>query len=234
MTKKRVHICPKRKSAITKTHYSLQCAGNCANWYHKHCTGLTDTEFLAFEKRKTEVKWVCQSCSSGSSSDCSDDENSNNPSNKDILKTINKKFAELEAAVTFNGNIMEDLQNTIKSLAEENKQLKAEQSAMKNKIIIMEKEINSFKSSVEKGERAERRKNIVISGLKGDDDLKTNLKKVLLRLSVTDTEYETLTLPTTDSNKPLIVVKFPSAEIRDRLLEKLKTLRLNTSLWNRW
>nr|CAI5851437.1 unnamed protein product [Callosobruchus analis] len=101
---------------------------------------------------------------------------------------------------------------------------------MKNKIIIMEKEIKSLKSSVEKEERAERRKNIVISGLKGDGDLKTNLKKVLSKLSVTDTEYETLTLPTTDSNKPLIVVKLPSGEIRDRLLEKRKTLRLNTEV----
>nr|CAI5826807.1 unnamed protein product [Callosobruchus analis] len=117
--------------------------------------------FLLMRKGNTEVRWVCQSCSASElSSDCSDDEPSNNPSIKDILRTINKKFAELEAAITFNGNIMDDLQKTIKSLTEENKRLTQEQGELKNKVTYMEKEILELKSSADKEQKAERRKNL--------------------------------------------------------------------------
>lgn len=34
--------------------YSLKCGGACGGRFHKRCTGLSDEEYLAYEKRKTE------------------------------------------------------------------------------------------------------------------------------------------------------------------------------------
>nr|CAI5844453.1 unnamed protein product [Callosobruchus analis] len=67
MTKKKSKIleCGKCKSYITKAEYSLKCAGDCGKWFHKKYSGLTDDQFLAFEKRKNDENWICIKCTMG-------------------------------------------------------------------------------------------------------------------------------------------------------------------------
>lgn len=47
-----------------------------------------------------------------------------NPTNRDILQAQHKKFNDMEVALTFNGNMLEELQKNIKLLVEENKLIK--------------------------------------------------------------------------------------------------------------
>nr|CAI5827304.1 unnamed protein product [Callosobruchus analis] len=110
-----------------------------------------------------------------------------NSSNKDILKAMNRRFTDLEHAITFNGEIMEELRNTIRSLTEENKNIKFDKEALRG-----------------------RRKNIVITGLIGDKNTSINVKKVLTKLNVEESgieDYKNSVLPSTDTNKSIVVVK---------------------------
>nr|CAI5848824.1 unnamed protein product [Callosobruchus analis] len=71
---------------------------------------------------------------------------------------------------------MEQLQETIKSMAEENKKLKREQEHLKNRVGEMEKEVAAMKKKLSVSEM-EGRKNNVMSGTNGDKDAETNVKK---------------------------------------------------------
>nr|CAI5854169.1 unnamed protein product [Callosobruchus analis] len=82
----------------------------------------------AYEKRTCDEKWICNAymeIKESSGSEESDDYCKKNPT-KNLLKVMNRKFAELEKALTFNGEIMDELQNTIKLITDENKNLKKE------------------------------------------------------------------------------------------------------------
>nr|CAI5829681.1 unnamed protein product [Callosobruchus analis] len=190
MGKKKANLveCGKCKASITKTQYSLKCAGDCGKWYHKKCSGLSDAQFLAYEKRIANEKWLCSCCASSGllavsgESDSSDDENVENPSYGKILKVLNSKFAELEKAITFNGDMMEQLQQTIKVLTEENKKIKKEQDQLKTKVANLEKEVSVMKEKFLKEENESRKKNIIIMGLKGDKDAEINVKKIFTKM----------------------------------------------------
>nr|CAI5841639.1 unnamed protein product [Callosobruchus analis] len=95
----------------------------------KKSTGLTNDQFLAYEKRTCDKKWMSSKCietNEGSESQLKGSEicSMKNPSNKDILKAMNRRFIDLEHAITFNGEIMEELRSTIRSLTKENKNIK--------------------------------------------------------------------------------------------------------------
>nr|CAI5843568.1 unnamed protein product [Callosobruchus analis] len=54
--------------------------------------------------------------------DSSDDEA--DPTNREVMKVLSTKFKELERAITFNGEVMDQLQKSIKEIINENKHLK--------------------------------------------------------------------------------------------------------------
>lgn len=223
--KTKAYHCPNCKLAITKTQFSLQCAGVCNSWYHKRCTGLTDEQYLSYEKREIDEKWICNDCTNV---DCSADEIlPTNPSNRDILNILNKKFAEMEKALTFNGSMMEDMQTTIKLLMEENKILKKEQADLKGQVEQLVKEITVINKITFKAETEERKKNIVIVGLNGNK-VEDKVKKVFAKLSINEETYKTTVLPTTDGNKPVVLVHCLTEELRNKVLEKRKQQRLST------
>nr|CAI5860082.1 unnamed protein product [Callosobruchus analis] len=89
-----------------------------------------------------------------------------NPSNKDIFKAMNRRFTDLEHAITFNGEIIEELRNTIRSLTEENKNIKKEHEKLKGRVNELEKQVNIMQKKIDKEEQEGRRKNIFITGLK--------------------------------------------------------------------
>nr|CAI5836230.1 unnamed protein product [Callosobruchus analis] len=226
MTKKKIksYVCGKCNTNITKYQYSLKCAGKCGNWFHKKCSGLTSEQFLAFEKRQTDEKWVCSSCAvdTDDSPEDTDNEDSENPSNKDLLKVINLRFQELEKAVSFNGEIMEALQETLTSMKEENKHLKKEQKRLRSRVDELEKEIGYMKKKIIKEEQEERKKNVIVTGIKGDNDAEANIKKVLTKLGEDKEDYKVSVLPTAKPNSSVIIVQFSTAEKRNKVLEKRK------------
>ncbi|VEN49708.1 unnamed protein product [Callosobruchus maculatus] len=219
---------------------SFRCAGECAKWFHKKCTGLTNDQFLAYEKRTCDEKWMCSKCIEtieGSESEPEDSETCSmkNPSNKDILKAMNRRFTDLEHAITFNGEIMEELKNTIKVLTEENKNIKKEHEKLKGRVNELEKQVNIMQKKMDKEELEGRRKNIVITGLRGDRNASKNVKKVPTRLNVEENEMEDCkisVLPSTDTNKSIIVVKFNNEDLRNRVLEKRKGIFLDSENCN--
>ncbi|CAH1954127.1 unnamed protein product [Acanthoscelides obtectus] len=175
--------CGKCSNNITKTQYSLKCAGTCGGWYHRTCTGLSDEQFLAYEKRKTDQKWLCGRCgrnrhsSSSDQSDASDPVPMDNPSNKDIMKTIQQKFSEIEKALNFNGEVMEGLQRTIQAISDENRELRKTQEHLKNRVAELEKEVVTLKEKVSKDEDEARKKRVIITGIKGNPKIDENAKK---------------------------------------------------------
>lgn len=232
--KSKIIDCGKCKNNITKTQFSLKCAGDCAKWFHKKCTGLTDEQYIAYEKRKNDEKWICGNCikklSDLEDSDLSDDDEiKTNPSNKDILDTFNSKFSELEKALTFNGEIMEQLQITIKTVLEQNKALKKENDLIKIRVETLEKEVIEIKKKLLKNEQEGRNKNIIISGINNDKDIELNVKKVLTKLDEENSECKLSILPSnTGSKNAVVVVQFPTVEQRNRVLEKRKKIILNS------
>nr|CAH7759959.1 unnamed protein product [Callosobruchus chinensis] len=225
--------CGKCKASITKTQYSLKCAGDCGKSYHKKCSGLSDAQFLAYEKRIANDKWICSSCAKSKllvesgESDSSDDESAENPSNGKILKVLNSRFAELEKAITFNGDMMEALQETIKAITEENKTLKKQQDQLKTRVTDLEKEVNIIKKKMLKEENEGRKKNIIIMGLKGDKDAEINVKKIFTKMEQDADDYTLSVLPTSSSQKAVIVVQFQKEEQRNAILDKGKKLKLD-------
>ncbi|CAH1959640.1 unnamed protein product [Acanthoscelides obtectus] len=68
-----------------------------------------------------------------------------NPCNKDIMKTRQQKFSEIEKALNFNGEVMEDLQITVKAISDENIELRKTQEHLKNRVAGLEKEVMKMK-----------------------------------------------------------------------------------------
>nr|CAI5860434.1 unnamed protein product [Callosobruchus analis] len=121
---------------------------------------------------------------------------------------MHRKFAELEKALTLNGEIMDELQKTIKLITDENKNLKKEQEKVKEHVKELEKKITILEKRFNKKEEPGRRKNIVITGLKGDKNASNNVKKVFSKLNEVDEDYQISILPTVNVDKSVIVVQF--------------------------
>lgn len=130
--------------------------------------------FLSFEERRTDEKWNLTDCTnfnSPESSECL----STHPLNRNILNTLNKKIAEMEIVLTFNGNMIEDMQTTIKILMEKNKNLKSEQAVLKERIKQLEKEITDISEKTFKEETAKIQLSVT---LKRNIETEENVKKV--------------------------------------------------------
>nr|CAH7756704.1 unnamed protein product [Callosobruchus chinensis] len=124
--------CGKCKGNIAKSQYSISTKNAQAN-----------DQFLAYSKRKCGEKWILSKCieiNEGSESEQEEYENCSirNPSNTNILKAMNRRFADLENAIAFSGEIMEKPKNTIKIITEENKNIKKEQEKLKGRVKIEE------------------------------------------------------------------------------------------------
>lgn len=221
--------CPVCKENVTKTQHALQCTA-CTKWFHKNCTGLTIDEYRTYERREIDSGWCCKSCTQNQSSDgeYSDIDIRETPTNKDLLTAMNKKFSELVKSITFNGEMMEDLQRTVKMVLEENKQLRKEQTDLKNKINNMEKEITVLKKKIMKEENQERRKNVIITGIKSNKDLEINVKKIISKLKVPAVNFNMVVLPSKVPDKEVIIVKFENEDQRNQMIENRKKQPLTT------
>lgn len=67
---------------------------------------------MPYEKKKNDEKWMEQTPTH---------QMIKNTSNENILNTFNSEFSELEKALTFNGELMEQLQRTLSTVLEYNK-----------------------------------------------------------------------------------------------------------------
>nr|CAH7763364.1 unnamed protein product [Callosobruchus chinensis] len=123
--------------------------------------------------------------------------------------------------------MMEALQETIKAITEENKTLKKEQDQLKTRVTDLEKEVNIMKKKMLKEENEGRKKNIISMGLKGDKDAEINVKKIFTKMEQDADDYKLSVLPTSSSQKAVIVVQFQKEEQRKAILDKGKKLKLD-------
>lgn len=254
MTKKtKITKCVNCEKPITKTHEKIQCAGECKGWYHQGCSRLTIEEYRNYE-RKIGEKWICNRClesdSESEPDDYSEDDSSSNgrkqkrksekfnfnifdnpkPTNKQIFDTMKNMFEEIQKSLTFNGSIIEDLRADLKKITEENRKLKKEQAILRNKVADLEQEIIQIRSSDNDERNEDRLKNIVMVGLKGDQNAKKDVTKILnyLKIEISEQNYEVKILPSKESKKPVLVT-FSEKAIRDKVLLQRKSVSLDTN-----
>ncbi|CAH2010725.1 unnamed protein product [Acanthoscelides obtectus] len=150
-----------------------------------------------------------------------------NPSNKDIMKTIQQKFSEIEKALNFNGEVMEGLQRTIKDISDENRELRKTQEHLKNRVAELEKEVVTLKKNVSKDEDEARKKRVIIKGIKGNQNIDENVKKVFLKLGMGEPSYKVFVLSKAEVDPTVVAVQFDSVEQRNTVIEKRKSLSLS-------
>ncbi|KAJ4437815.1 hypothetical protein ANN_13753 [Periplaneta americana] len=54
--------CPKCAKDIHNNDQPIGCEGNCKEWFHKICIGLTETEAKALRGKKGNLLWMCPKC----------------------------------------------------------------------------------------------------------------------------------------------------------------------------
>nr|CAI5860791.1 unnamed protein product [Callosobruchus analis] len=92
------------------------------------------------------------------------------------MKALNIRFKEIEKALNFNDDKMEELQNDLRSVIEENKQMKKEHEQPKSRIKDLEKEVVTIKNRISKSADETRKKNVILTGIKGEKDVESNVK----------------------------------------------------------
>nr|CAI5838538.1 unnamed protein product [Callosobruchus analis] len=250
MTNKKVKIydCEKCKGKITKTQYSVRCAGNCQKWYHKKCTGLTDAEFLLLEKRSGANKWICSNCckaniiSSCGESDSSDDASIKSASPTRALskqKSLQKRRDEKRLSVKDNPSnkeIMEfmsarftELEENVKFTSDLLDDLQTSISFLLKENASLKKEQKQLKSRVDQLEKKQRNLNAVIVGL-SETEIKHNVKKVFnkLEFQINEEDYRIQVLNSKSNKKP-VLVRFRNEEARRRLIDARRRVRRLTS-----
>ncbi|KAG5897391.1 hypothetical protein JTB14_013483 [Gonioctena quinquepunctata] len=145
------------------------------------------------------------------------------PSNREMLQFMTKKFAELEKSVIFNSDVMDDLQKTLKNLNSENSRLKEEQLVLNKRISDLEHKVLDMHQKITHDEMKQKSCNIVVVGINSDNvqgDIKKSFQK--LKFEIQEEDYRLQVLPSKLPNKP-VLVKFHSAELRQRALDLHKS-----------
>nr|CAI5847589.1 unnamed protein product [Callosobruchus analis] len=122
------------------------------------------------------------------------------------MKVLNIRFKEIEKALNFNGDKMEELQEDLRSVIEENKQMKKEQEQLKSRIKDLEKEVVTIKNRTSKSVDETWKKNIILTAIKGNKDVESNVKRVLTKLSCVGFDFKASAIQNKDS--AIIVVQF--------------------------
>ena len=158
---------------------------------------------------------------------------SKNITNKDMLDYLTKQFEKLEKAVTFNGNMMEDIEKTVKKIMEENKSMKKEVEASKKKIFDLEQELQLLKHKTGKMEEEERCKNVIVIGLqpKTKDEARCDVGKIFKKLdaAIPDGDVSIQVISSSNVTKPVLVT-FKSVEQKEMVMQRRKDKRTLDSL----
>nr|CAH7748753.1 unnamed protein product [Callosobruchus chinensis] len=247
--KAKMYDCEKCKGRITKSHYSLRCAGTCQKWFHKKCTGLTDAEFLLLEKSRSVSKWICSNCSkakivsSSEESDSSDDGTLHNSSINSASparppskrKSLQKRGVSVKDNPS-NKEIMEFMSARFAELEENVKftsglldDLQTSISSLMKENAGLRKEQKLLKSRVDQMEKKQRNLNAIIVGL-SESEIKQNVKKVFnkLEFQANEDEYRIQVLNSKSNKKP-VLVKFRNEEAKKRLIEARRRVQRLTS-----
>lgn len=238
------HLCKGCSEYIKKTEYCIKCFGSCERWFHRKCSQLSNQEFSDFDKGLTKEKWICVSCSVQESPLGEEDEdgtlklrsgkqhNKEQPSLDSImvmLRKMNTKLEKFEESVVFNGEILSEVQNTLKGIKVENKELKRENLSLRARISELEREVSNMRGNFNKEEYQEKRNNVVIVGLE-NESIQESVEDVIkicetLDVQIQEQDIDCKILSNRDGKKQLLV-KFKEVKDRDMMVQKRKGRKL--------
>ncbi|KAG5893664.1 hypothetical protein JTB14_028818 [Gonioctena quinquepunctata] len=121
---------------------------------------------------------------------------------------------------------MDDLQKTLKNLNSENSRLKKEQLVLNKRISDLEHKVLDMHKKITHDEMKQKSCNIVVVGINSDNVRETKSFQKL-KFEIQEDDYMLQVLPSKLPNKP-VLVKFHSAELRQRALDLHKSKKLDT------
>ncbi|VEN58452.1 unnamed protein product [Callosobruchus maculatus] len=139
------------------------------------------------------------------------------------------QYGEYEESVKFTSNIMDDIQKTLKTIIKENAALKKEQKHLKARIQDLEGKLENVDHVMEREEVEQKKNNIIIVGLSGQD-VNDEVQKVFRKLdiNVDESQYKLQKLNSNSTTKP-VLVKFNNMEIRAKVMDAKKRVKLDSA-----
>lgn len=247
-------ICKSCQNNITKKHYGMLCAGKCKQWFHKICTNLSEGDYKHFSEGKGKGKWLCEDCFGKDDIDSSDYDSveedkdkllqgkklrrsgslksilmEENPTNKDLLVLMNKKFEGIEQSLNFSGDMIEKLRDNFNEIKNETKKLKQDNIELRKEMDDLRKELAAIKIDKAKENLQVRNKNIVMLNTSAGKNVNDEVVNIITKLEITISreDFTTKILPTKNPTKPVLVA-FKTEEMQKAVLEKRKELETST------
>lgn len=225
MVKPKIKTCVVCNNTIGKSGYQIQCQ-ECRGWAHLTCTTIVKEDLL----KKKNCKWTCPKCKedgdSSSEEEISSDEEEKEKaslSTKTMFKTLLKKVEDLEAALTFNGGLIEDMRMSLEDIKKENKGLRKQNEKLSNDLSLLQKEVSTLKQKAAVEELAKdierKKKNIVIVGVENQDEILKVMNS--LKVNVTVENINVKQIPT-NKLPTLHVVTLPNEETKKLILKNRK------------
>ncbi|KAK9876522.1 hypothetical protein WA026_013896 [Henosepilachna vigintioctopunctata] len=138
-----------------------------------------------------------------------------------MFKQLLGKIAGLEAAVTFNGDVIEEIRTAFDSLKKENQILKRETDKLRMEVEKFKGEFCTIKNQTNASKLAAdvsaRKKNVIMFGVKDKLEITQVLQK--LEISVKQEDVRVKQIPTRKEVNPCLVC-FPNEGINDLVMKK--------------
>lgn len=142
----------------------------------------------------------------------------------EILKKLVKKVEELEKAVTFSNNLVEEMKHSFEEIKRENKQLRKEHDKIKVEVELLHKEVTEMKDKMAINalakETQERKKNIIVSGLNKKEDVVKVMKKLDVPIDEEELKFKQVLI---NKERKAFIVTFKEEVQRNLVLMNRRT-----------
>lgn len=229
--------------SLGKKSYKIKCAGDCQDWFHAGCTGLTDK--VLGQVKSGKKTWTCESCSDiirKSGNESSEEEAMSSESEDEEPKIIRKdaKTKKLKNKVTLE-DIMKKLEdllvenknihNKIDKYEKEMKLIKTQINELKEENNTLKKEIITLRQNKEVQEQDKLLNNVVVQGIPienaNNEDITTHLINIakLVNVNLNKDEFKLQRL-----GKTIVKVKFTDFEKKKEIMVAKKNTIIKTSM----
>ncbi|KAK9871718.1 hypothetical protein WA026_014170 [Henosepilachna vigintioctopunctata] len=153
---------------VGKSGYKIKCR-KCGGWAHLGCTNIKKKDAI----QSKDFKWFCSKCEETDSERSSDEEILGDEALKTLYKRMNKnrkkskafnevamsteemfkkiinKITDLEQAISFSGDTLDELKKNFEDLRKENKCIRKENEKLKLDVQELKIEVSSLKHKAE-------------------------------------------------------------------------------------
>ncbi|KAK9877585.1 hypothetical protein WA026_019254 [Henosepilachna vigintioctopunctata] len=197
--------------------------------------------------QRKDFEWICNECDEGDSDHCSQDEISEEVflkklrgcmaqrkrkspaedeaqmSTKEMFKKLIDEITDLEHAITFNGDTLEELKRSFDDVRKENRKIKKENEKLKADVQELKVAVSILKSKAVSvalnADLQSRKKNVIILGAQSREEIVKVLNN--LETNVVNEYIEVKPIPPKSTMKPFVVT-FNIEATRNMVLLKRK------------